>query len=50
MKDTWKRFRTMVAVRSQESFTAVPSPPDKKEWSVFVSDHSFVFQFADFQF
>ena len=30
MKDTWKRFRTMVAVRSQESFTAVPSPPDKK--------------------
>ena len=30
MKDTWKRFRTMVAVRSQKSFTAVPSPPDKK--------------------
>lgn len=30
MKDAWKRFRTMVAVRSQGSLTTVPSPPEKR--------------------
>ena len=46
----YAHVRTEPLARHRPHSREKKPPPDKKEWSVFVSDHSFVFQFADFQF